>query len=201
MREKVKLQLLINYLDELTRKYDEIFHLKEQLLKELERQALFDSLTGLYNRNALFSFLEKEIAKVERGENKLLIIFLDLDNFKRVNDIYGHKRGDEVLKNVAQILKEHFRKYDILARFGGDEFILAIILPPSSNMKEVEKILKRVEGEIERKFQEFGLSISYGIAIAPEEGKDVQKLIQLADKRMYEMKKLKKQRQKPPLTS
>ncbi|SMP14985.1 diguanylate cyclase (GGDEF) domain-containing protein [Desulfurobacterium pacificum] len=195
MREKVKLQLLVNYLDELTRKYDEIFHIKEQLLKELEYQALFDSLTGLYNRNALFSFLERETAKVERGENRLLIIFLDLDNFKRVNDIYGHKKGDEVLRHVAQMLKEHFRKYDILARFGGDEFILGIILPPSSNRKEIEKILKRVENDIEKEFQEFGLSISYGIAVSPDEGKDVQKLIQLADKRMYEMKKVKKQRQ------
>jgi diguanylate cyclase (GGDEF)-like protein len=195
MREKVKLQLLVNYLDELTKKYDEIFHIKEQLLKKLEQQALFDSLTGLYNRNALFSFLEREVAKVERGKNRLLIIFLDLDNFKRVNDIYGHKKGDEVLRHVAQMLKEHFRKYDILARFGGDEFILGIILPPSSNQKEIEKILKRVENDIEKEFQEFGLSISYGIAVSPDEGKDVQKLIQLADKRMYEMKKVKKQRQ------
>ncbi len=201
MREKTILQLLINYLDELTRKYDEVFHLKEKLLKDLEHQALFDNLTGLYNRNALFSFLERETERAKRGENQLLVIFLDLDNFKHVNDTFGHKKGDEVLKKVAQILKENFRKYDILARFGGDEFILGITLPPSANKNEVEKILKRVENEIEKTFKNFGLSISYGIAVCPKESRNAQELIQIADRRMYKMKQKKKGTAKEPLTS
>ena len=193
MREEVKLKLLLNYLDELTKNYTELFHQKEKLLKELQKEAMHDSLTGLYNRNALFSFLERESEKIKREGGKLLVAFLDLDNFKSINDTYGHKKGDEVLKEVGNLLKNSFRKYDVVARFGGDEFILAVTLSQYVDKEEIEKILRRIEKKIEKIFKDFNLSISYGTAVMPEDAEDIQNLIKLADKRMYKMKQKKKQ--------
>ncbi len=200
MREKEKIRIFINYLDELTRKYDEVVAIKERLLKEMKIQALYDPLTGLHNRYALFSFLDRELERVKRREQKLLIMFIDLDNFKSVNDIYGHKMGDEVLRQVADILKESFRKYDIVSRFGGDEFVVAVMVPDDKVIEDISVIIERVKEKIENRFKKFGLSLSYGIAFAPEEGDDAYKLIQLADQRMYRMKR-EKRSQTPPKSS
>jgi len=181
-----KLKLFLNYIEELTDQYEELLTQKKELLAELEKKALYDPLTGLFNRHALIEFLIREIERVkrEKGE-KLFIIFLDLDNFKQVNDLYGHKKGDEVLKQVAQLLKTHFRKYDIVARFGGDEFMVVV---RNREKGEVEEILKKLQRRIEEIFKNFEISVSYGIAVAPDDGTDLDKLITLADKRMYRMK-------------
>jgi diguanylate cyclase (GGDEF)-like protein len=191
MRDQVKFRIFINYLDELTRKYDEIFSLKEQLMRELEERATYDLLTGLYNRYALFDFLERELAKLERKkEGRIYIVFLDLDNFKYVNDTFGHKKGDEILKEVAKFLKENFRKYDFVSRFGGDEFV--VVISEDENRCDINNLLNRIQKLLEEKFKDYSLSVSYGIAVAPEEGTDAYQLIQLADGRMYKMKNYKK---------
>jgi len=181
-----KLKLFLNYIEELTEQYEELLNQKKELLAELEKKAMYDPLTGLFNRQALIEFLIKEIERVkrEKGE-KLFVIFLDLDNFKQVNDLYGHKKGDEVLKEVAQLLKTHFRKYDIVARFGGDEFMVVV---RNRTKGEVEDILKKLQERIEEIFKNFEISVSYGIAVAPDDGTDIDKLITLADRRMYQMK-------------
>lgn len=184
--KNVKFKLLFNYLEELTRKYEETFELKEKLLKELEERAMYDSLTGIYNRYVLLDVLGKELQRLERTEKgKFFIIFFDLDKFKSVNDIYGHEKGDEVLKEVAKTIKKSFRDYDIVARFGGDEFIVVVEDDFEKNLKS---ILQRLRKRIEAKFSSYGISISYGVAVAPDEGLNADKLIELADKRMYEMK-------------
>jgi len=181
-----KLKLFLNYIEELTEQYDELLNQKKELLAELEKKAMYDPLTGLFNRHALIEFLVKEIERIkrERGE-KLIVIFLDLDNFKKVNDIYGHKKGDEVLKEVANLLKTHFRKYDIVARFGGDEFMVIV---RNRNKGEIENVLRKLQERIEEIFKNFEISVSYGIAVAPDDGTDIDKLITLADRRMYKMK-------------
>ncbi len=181
-----KLKLFLNYIEELTEQYEELLNQKRELLVELQKKALYDPLTGLFNRHALIEFLTREIERIkrEKGE-KLFIIFLDLDNFKQVNDLYGHKKGDEVLKEVAELLKSHFRKYDIVARFGGDEFMVVV---RNSSRKNVEEILQKLQKRIEEIFKRFGISVSYGIAVAPNDGTDLDRLINLADKRMYIMK-------------
>ena len=181
-----KLKLFLNYIEELTEQYEELLNQKKELLAELEKKALYDPLTKLFNRHALIEFLTKEIERIkrEKGE-KLFIIFLDLDNFKQVNDLYGHKKGDEVLKEVAQLLKTHFRKYDIVARFGGDEFMVVV---RNRTKGEVENILKKLQERIEEIFKNFAISVSYGIAVAPDDGTDIDKLITMADRRMYKMK-------------
>jgi len=191
MRDNVKLRIFINYLDELTRKYDEIFSLKERLMKELEERATYDLLTGLYNRYALFDSLEKELERLKRkGKGKIYVVFLDLDNFKVVNDTFGHKKGDEILKAVAELLRENFRKYDIVSRFGGDEFV--IVISDEDGSCDINSLLRRARELIEKEFAPYSLSVSYGIAVAPDEGYDAYQLIQLADSRMYQMKNGKK---------
>ncbi|MEO2083328.1 MAG: GGDEF domain-containing protein [Desulfurobacteriaceae bacterium] len=194
MKEDVKITLFFNYLEELTRKYNEVFELKEKLLKELQERAMYDYLTGLYNRHVLIELLEKEIERVKReGEERVFVVFLDLDNFKKVNDIYGHEKGDEVLKEVAKILRESFRKYDIVSRFGGDEFV-ALVPTKERDKDQLLARLVEIERRIEETFSDFGISISYGIAVAPDEGVNVSELINLSDKRMYMMKEKKKKR-------
>jgi diguanylate cyclase (GGDEF)-like protein len=185
-----KLKLLLNYIEELTERYEDTIRQKKQLLKELEIRALYDPLTGLLNRHALLEFLQKEIEKVKRKKKETLyVVFLDLDNFKSVNDIYGHREGDRVLKEVADLLKKHFRKYDFVSRFGGDEFVVVLRDIPK---EEMEKILLELQRRIEEIFRKFKISVSYGIAEISEGENDIDKLISLADKRMYEMKKQKK---------
>lgn len=185
-----KLKLFLNYIEELRDQYEELLAQKRKLLVELEKKALYDPLTGLFNRHALIGFIAKEIERIKREkEEKLFIIFLDLDNFKQVNDLYGHKKGDIVLKQVAQLLKKHFRKYDIVARFGGDEFMVVV---RNREKGEVENILRKLQERIEKIFKNFKISVSYGITVTPDDGTDLDKLITLADKRMYKMKEKKK---------
>jgi diguanylate cyclase (GGDEF)-like protein len=187
MKSEIKLKLIFNFLEELTRKYNETFELKEKLMKELKEKAMHDPLTGIYNRYVLIEFLERELERLKRTRNeKIYVIFADLDNFKTINDIFGHKKGDEVLKQIAEILKNSFRKYDIVSRFGGDEFVVVLT---DNNSKDIDSILNKIRERIESSFSNYGISISYGIAIAPDEGTNAYELIQIADDKMYEMKR------------
>ena len=191
MKSEIKLKLIFNFLEELTRKYNETFELKEKLMKELREKAMYDPLTGIYNRYVLIEFLEKELERLKRTRNeKFYVIFMDLDHFKTINDILGHKKGDEILKQVAEILRNSFRKYDIVSRFGGDEFVAVLI---DNNSENIDSILNRIRERIESSFSNYGISMSYGIAIAPDEGMDAYELIQIADDKMYEMKRKKKE--------
>ncbi|WP_051754578.1 GGDEF domain-containing protein [Thermodesulfobacterium commune] len=192
MREEIKIKLLQNLLKEVTKKYDSILYLKEQKLKDTYLMAIKDELTGLYNRYYLKDYLVKLIEKLKRNKNnKLFLIFIDLDNFKLINDTYGHNKGDNVLKEVAEILTANFRKYDIISRYGGDEFIVLL----ESN-EDPTKRINALRQNIEEIFKEFNLSFSYGISIFPDDIENINMptqeiiklLIEIADKRMYEEK-------------
>lgn len=192
MREEIKIKLLQNLLKEVTKKYDSILYLKEQKLKDTYLMAIKDELTGLYNRYYLKDYLAKLIEKLKRNKNnKLFLIFIDLDNFKLINDTYGHNKGDNVLKEVAEILTANFRKYDIISRYGGDEFIVLL----ESN-EDPTKRINALRQNIEEIFKEFNLSFSYGISIFPDDIENINMptqeiiklLIEIADKRMYEEK-------------
>ncbi|HAA84672.1 MAG TPA: hypothetical protein DCE01_07825 [Thermodesulfobacterium commune] len=192
MREEIKIKLLQNLLKEVTKKYDSILYLKEQKLKDTYLMAIKDELTGLYNRYYLKDYLVKLIEKLKRNKNnKLFLIFIDLDNFKLINDTYGHNKGDNVLKEVAEILTANFRKYDIISRYGGDEFIVLL----ESN-EDPTKRINALRQNIEEIFKEFNLSFSYGISIFPDDIENINMptqeiiklLIEIADKKMYEEK-------------
>jgi len=192
MREEVKVRLLLNLLEEVARKYESLLKLYEEQRRKLEYQASHDPLTGLINRASMKAILESEIAKAKILKNyKVLIIFMDLDNFKNVNDTYGHEFGDVILKKVAEIIEGNVRNGDIPVRFGGDEFL---IIARSHSYYEGVTIAERIREAVEKQFPEYNLSISYGISVFPDDGEDMEALIKLADRRMYLMKTLKKEK-------
>jgi diguanylate cyclase (GGDEF)-like protein len=155
--------------------------------------AVKDPLTGVYNRQYLEDYLLKLIKKAKRNKNeKIMVIFFDLDNFKPINDNFGHNTGDKVLKEVADIIKSHFREYDLISRFGGDEFVAVIENPPASIYDRINR-LKEI---IEDTFRNYNISISLGVSNYPDDVDEklldeekVIKLLDIADNRMYENKK------------
>ncbi|GAB6065227.1 GGDEF domain-containing protein [Aquifex pyrophilus] len=198
MREGVKLKLLLNIIDEVTRKYEELLKSYESLTHRLEFEASHDPLTGLFNRKSLETLLRMELNRNKILNNgNLEVLFIDLDRFKEVNDRYGHKVGDEVLKKIAQIIRDSIRSEDIPVRYGGDEFVIIL----KGKERGIGKVVgERIRRKIEESFKEFGISASYGIAVYPEDGETPEELIEVADKRMYEMK-LKKKKTKEQAVS
>jgi diguanylate cyclase (GGDEF)-like protein len=164
-----------------------------KICEELNRLAITDPLTQLFNKRYIEEELRKEIERSKRYSRPLSVMVLDLDNFKIINDILGHQYGDEVLKKIGENLKKSCRKVDTVGRFGGDEFV--IILPETNlekSIKVANKIIKNLE-KMEIKFpkgEKIYISISIGIASYPETSKDPEKILSLADSAMYNAKRL-----------
>ena len=178
-------------LEEVTKKYDYFISQQNEKMRETFDKAVRDSLTGLYNREYLDEYSKQAFGRVARSESSLVLIFIDLDNFKQVNDNFGHNEGDRVLVEVSNIFKKSFRLYDIVVRYGGDEFIV-LIEDKEHDTEALEMILQLLVTKIEKNLKTFGISASYGYAIAPAEAQDLASLIELADKRMYAQKQAKK---------
>ncbi|WP_457681222.1 GGDEF domain-containing protein [Thermovibrio sp.] len=161
-----------------------------ELLNRVKTLAVRDPLTGLYNRAFALSYLSQELEKVKRKElPNLCIAYIDLDNFKQVNDTLGHSEGDKVLSEVGAILKKHFRRSDVVARIGGDEFLIVFTNCEPERIRERLEFLRET---LEEKFKKYGLSMSYGVAEAPKDALRPSFLIKIADQRMYEDKKRRK---------
>ncbi|MGB9766013.1 MAG: GGDEF domain-containing protein [Sulfurihydrogenibium sp.] len=169
MREEIKIKILKNLLEEVTKKYDYFISQRETVLKKTYQMAITDSLTGLYNRYFFIDRLYYEIERSIRENLEFYLIMFDLDNFKPINDKYGHLKGDETLKKIAEILKSNFRSYDTVARLGGDEFIVLA----SIEKDNIQQRLENIRHEIEKIFPEENLSISYGYLKLPNGLKDI----------------------------
>lgn len=146
-----------------TIRYDKNKQIKN-LIDELQYSSITDPLTGLYNRRHFTHVFHDDVARTSRSRNPLSVIFLDIDNFKRLNDEYGHATGDNVLIELAKILKANSRPYDTPARWGGEEFVLLI---PNVKEKEAAKIAERIRIESKEKISEIittPTTISAGIA-------------------------------------
>ncbi|MCF8093668.1 MAG: diguanylate cyclase [Desulfotignum sp.] len=160
---------------------------------KLEKEVCHDTLTGLYTRNIFQIRLDDAHAHSLRHNNFLFaVLMLDVDHFKKVNDTYGHKVGDDVLRHIAAILTEQIRGGDCLARYGGEEFVM--LLPEThrqGSLHVAEKIRRRVAADSFRMADDCKilLSISIGIALFPEDTSDHTCLLELADQAMYEAKK------------
>lgn len=151
-----------------------------------------DMLTGLATRLELLERLGIEQARSERSRRPYSLLFIDIDQFKAINDKYGHKIGDEVLKQLAYILRESTRKVDIAARLGGDEFVLLL---PDSDEASCNIVIRRIETSTKKSFEEqsWPISISIGQATCTGKSQTADWLIQNADENMYEVKRMKQQ--------
>lgn len=154
----------------------------------LEERAIVDPLTKVYNRSAGTQYIVKALAEMNPGETSAFML-LDLDHFKRLNDTLGHMRGDDALKNVAEILTNHFRKYDIVCRLGGDEFVVFIQRIPIEVLDRVlTSLLKKMELDYERGDVKVSITISAGVALVPEHGNTFEELYEKADQALYQVK-------------
>jgi len=167
---------------------------RNRLLKQIRELAVRDALTGLFNRRELHRFLDYELVKSRRYNHPFSILMIDIDNFKEINDRFGHRIGDEVLQQVAQVLLKHTRGCDLPARYGGDEFIIVLPETPASQAwfgaerlrKEVEKLSIQATNRPDN----LAIRISTGIAEFPGDTDSGEILIDLADQALYEAKRL-----------
>jgi len=160
-------------------------------LGELARSGQRDPLTGLPNRLLMLDRLESAIATARRHETRFAVLFIDLDNFKRINDTLGHAIGDEALKLAARRLRSALRDSDTVSRHGGEEFL--VLLPGISQASDVTSIAQKLQAALAAPAHARGhrlqLSASVGITIYPEDAEDAQTLIGRADAAMYRSKR------------
>jgi diguanylate cyclase (GGDEF)-like protein len=160
------------------------------LFEKAAKSSTFDSLTGLLNRSGFDEALEREISRARRYDSNLSLLFLDLDDFKQVNDSFGHMAGDEVLIQVAKIIMIEKRSEDIAARYGGEE--ITILMPETSKANGWllgERIRKRLEETvIQYDGQAIKMTLSGGLASYPIDASDGVTLLKRSDKAMYRAK-------------
>jgi diguanylate cyclase (GGDEF)-like protein len=161
-----------------------------RLYSDLLRRSEFDSLTDTHNRFSLDKHLESQIAEARQKATIFGLIYIDLDEFKQVNDLYGHHIGDLYLQEVAVRMKHQLRGHDLLARLGGDEF--AVLVTRVRSRTEVEEIASRLEHCLDEPFvvEEYSIlgSASVGMAFYPEDGSNRDSLLKTADRAMYRAK-------------
>jgi len=175
---------------------------RERTRAIIQREARYDSLTSLHNRRAFEDILSKEIARAELEEKRTALLFINLNDFKRVNDSLGHAAGDEVLQVIAQRLQQAVRQSDrrtnsqargedFLSRMGGDEFtlILADIQSTNDAVLAAERVLDSLSSPISLQGQQFRVGASIGIAVFPDDAKQADALIRSADAATYAAKR------------
>jgi diguanylate cyclase (GGDEF)-like protein len=160
------------------------------VLGHMRKIATHDNLTGLPNRHSFYEQLQNSLKNAERNNTTFAVMFIDLDGFKPINDALGHAAGDEVLKSVAKRLKQSVRQGDVVARIGGDEFV---ILLSDINLPEllpvVRKIVDRIASAHKVNGKSVSLSSSVGVATYPDSGHTVDELVAHADAAMYRSKR------------
>jgi diguanylate cyclase (GGDEF)-like protein/PAS domain S-box-containing protein len=166
---------------------------RKQLEEKLEKLANFDSMTGSCNRRYGLDLLDQQLKLARRRKNSILLAYTDIDNFKSINDLYGHEEGDKTLKEVVKLLKSTLREVDIICRMGGDEFLLIF---PDGSLKDLPILKERLSknlielNQTLKKPYQIGLSIGFS-CYDPDQPESIDKLIRIADQKMYEEKKKK----------
>jgi diguanylate cyclase (GGDEF)-like protein/PAS domain S-box-containing protein len=171
-------------------KAQEALRRSEALLRE---QSVRDHMTGLFNRRYMEETLEREILRAGRKKLSLGLIMMDIDNFKRFNDNFGHAAGDAILHDLGSLIQESFRGEDVAARYGGDEFV--IILPDASRVvtqKRATQLCQKVSRDVQIKIEEKTLgqvTLSVGAAIYPEDGSSSTAILRAVDDALYSAKR------------
>ncbi len=186
---------IVPFMDEKGKPYKYISIRKEitkqkQLEEEIFHLAYHDPLTNLPNRRMFMNQLRSEIIERNNSKSNLSILFIDLDNFKFINDKWGHDAGDLVIKEAANRIKEALRQTDMVARLGGDEFIVMLkdVQEDDDIIHYVKQILAKFQKPISTYGQEYSLTCSLGIATYPENGDSAEQLITNADNALYHVK-------------
>ena len=159
-------------------------------LQEVERLAITDSLTSLYNRRHLFELADREFQRARRYQLPLSVMMVDIDEFKRVNDTYGHAIGDQVLQGVAECCRKELRGVDVIGRYGGDEFVALL---PETGLSEACQVAERLrktiaERVLDTKAGRVTVTVSLGIAVLDDDQLTPETLLDHADQSLYRAK-------------
>lgn len=157
---------------------------------ELSRKAAIDGLTNLYNHDYFQNMLRQELASVARFDRELSLVLIDIDHFKQFNDTWGHQLGDQVLREVADLVKENSRENDTAARYGGEEMVVIL---PGAGQEEATVVAERIRKAIERHEvrvddEVLSVTVSLGLATADAVRPDPERLIKRADTALYKSK-------------
>lgn len=168
-------------------------HEYEELVRKFEKMAITDPVTGLFNRRRFEQVLAQEFERFRRYHAPFACLMIDIDHFKAINDTYGHEIGDTVLKKVAHTIQSQIRGVDMVARYGGDEFILLL---SQQKKEDAEKVAARILGSVRKQtFEEIGkkkskITLSIGISSLPDpQIKEKEQVVQCADYALYKAKK------------
>lgn len=148
-----------------------------------------DPLTNAYNRRTIDKVFKKKISQYKNQGKKMGVILIDLDDFKNINDTFGHQTGDELLRCVAEHIMSNAKKEDYVVRWGGDEFVHVILDLKENTLSDYVRILRSKLSNLDIESVN-AVSASIGIAVYPDDGETFEVLIQKADTSMYEMKKV-----------
>lgn len=169
---------------------------RHNLIAQIRSKSIIDGLTGLYNRRGFFTLAEKDFKMLKRSKNGFIIVYVDLDGLKWINDHLGHHQGDQALIDLANMLKNSFRETDIIGRIGGDEFVIIALNSKQSDMKLIRgRIEEHINNHNKNSNNQYNLSASIGlVSCEPNEHSSLDDIMKVADKKMYEEKQTKKAR-------
>jgi diguanylate cyclase (GGDEF)-like protein len=161
----------------------------KQLQQKLTQMAGHDPLTGLPNRFLFLEHLNQSIKNASRHQSRFAVVFIDLDGFKEINDSYGHEAGDTVLVRLARSFSTLLRKNDIIARFGGDEFVACFDVQQDKDAAMIrQRVVELIPPLLECPSYNIEIRYSIGLSLYPHDGTTVDELLRVADREMYSQK-------------
>lgn len=177
---------------EITAEHMTTFWALNNLIAKRRHESLVDPLTQVWNRRYIMQRLNEESSRISRTSGRGAVVLVDLGDFKMINDRYGHMVGDEVLRVTSETMSKNLRDYDMIGRYGGDEFLVYL---PDASRQGAEAIMDRMEKEVGRQIIDGfdgAVILDYGIAVCPEDGPVISDVVRIADMRMYKNKERRK---------
>jgi diguanylate cyclase (GGDEF)-like protein len=185
----------LRVIDEISQHAAAVVH-NALVFEQTQEQAFKDSLTGLANPRALQFQVARELGRARRTGSHFALVLLDLDEFKTINDTYGHLTGDRALQKVAKVLQTTTRPYDMCIRYGGDEFVVLLAGCDLAEAEERRRTFQEAVGRITLESEDgrsIPLGVSAGASVFPEDGDTYERLLARADRRMYRDKAQRKE--------
>ncbi len=175
--------------DNLRAEFKKIESAVKKSRKRLSSLAKVDKLTGLHNRQYFDKVSKDEFTKTKERNLDFSILFIDIDHFKNVNDTYGHKKGDDALRTIAQLIYASCRKSDFVARYGGEEIVVILPNTTSRDAVSVAQEIINIVAKQTKKLLGIRITVSIGVATYPGDGENLKKILESADKALYQAKK------------